>query len=303
MGLDHEIARVARSQHGLITVDQITELGGGRRHLERRSAGGSLQQVNHRVFQVAGVAPTWEARALASVLGAGPGAVASHFTAAALWDLDGFARRGRPELAIPRGRKHRPGDARCHESTDLDRCATVIRSRIPCTDLGRTVLDCGRFLSIQRLDKVVEDARRAHGITVASLIETLYVHARQGRHGIRKLRAVLDRALERSEVTDSELERLVLSLLAERGFPTPYLHHRVEDGGVLIAEVDLAWPDRKVAAELHGGTHREQEVWERDQVKVVELQRLGWTVYPFTWRVYRTQREWMLRRLRAALAD
>ena len=140
-------------------------------------------------------------------------------------------------------------------------------------------------------------------LPVSSLVDTLFAHARQGRHGIRKLRAVLDRHLEREEVTDSDFELLVLSLLAEHGFPPPVLHHEIRVGDVLIAEVDLAWPDRCVAAELHGRVHLQPEVWERDQVKAVELDALGWTLLPFTWRAYRDRRPWMLDRLRRALAD
>ncbi len=240
---------------------------------------------------------------LAAVLSAGAGATASHFTAAALWGLDGFGRSGRPEIAVPRGRFHRPLDVRAHTSTDLDRCTIVQRQGIPGTDLGRTVLDVARFVGLERLDRVVENARRAHDLAVSSLVETLFAHARQGRHGIRKLRAVLDRHLEREEVTDSDFELLVLSLLAEHGFPPPVLHHEIRVGDLLIAEVDLAWPDRLVAAELHGRVHLQPEVWERDQVKAVELDALGWTLLPFTWRAYRDRRPWMLDRLRRALAE
>ena len=106
---------------------------------------------------------------------------------------------------------------------------------------------------------------------------------------------------DRTEVTDSDFELLVLALLAERGLPAPHLHHRVYVGDVLIAEIDLAWPARMVAVELHGQHHRTSSVWETDQVKIVELQALGWEVLPFTWRVYVDQTEWMLRRIREAV--
>lgn len=303
MSVDRDIARLAHDQLGLVSVQQIRDLGGSRRHLERRVRSGLLEQRNPGVFQLAGCAPTWESRVLASVLAAGPGAIASHFTAAALWDLDGFPRRGRPELSVPRGRYHRPDHSRCHESTDIARCQVVVRSGVPCTDLGRTVLDTARFVGLDRLDRIVENARRLHHVPVGDLVVTLFDHARQGRHGIRRLRAVLDRHLERDVVTDSEFEMLVLSLLAEQGFPPPLLHHEIHSGDVLIAEVDLAWPHRRVAVELHGQHHRvDRKVWEADQVKLVELSALGWDVLPFTWQTYLHCRAWMLRRIRNALS-
>ena len=85
---------------------------------------------------------------------------------------------------------------------------------------------------------------------------------------------------------------LVLSLLAARGIPAPVLHHHIEVGTRLVAEVDLAWPDRWLAVELQGQHHRKDPaVWEADQLKVVELQGLGWAVVPFSWRTYMDRRE------------
>jgi len=302
VSIDASIAELAREQHGLITVDQMRSLGGTRRHLDRRVQGGWLEQVNHRVFRIGGHPRTWESRVLGAVLGAGPDAVASHLTAAALWGLDGFSRRGAVELSVPRGRHHRPDDARCHESTDLDRCKVIARCGIPTTDLPRTLLDLGRFVGAQRLNRVVEDARRSHGLDLTALISTLARHARQGRHGIQRLRAVIDAHADRDQITDSEFEMLVLSLLGERGLPAPTIHHEVWSGGVLVAEIDLAWPHRHVGVELQGQHHRvDSAVWEADQVKLVELQALGWTILPFSWRVYMNRREWMLRRIRGAV--
>ncbi|MDP1819076.1 MAG: hypothetical protein Q8K58_04180 [Acidimicrobiales bacterium] len=300
--LDAEIARVAREQHALITLAQMRDLGGDRRHLDRRARSGALERVNHTVYRIGGVAPTWESQVLAGVWGAGPGAVASHLTAGALWDLDGFSRAGRPEVSIPRGRHHRSDAVRCHESTDLDRCTVVARAGIPTTDLPRTLLDLGRYFRPPRLARAVESARRSHDLTWGPIVHVLLRHARQGRHGIRRLRTVIAEHGDRDEVTDSDFELLVLALLAEHGIATPVLHHEVWAGDVLIAEVDLAWPERMVAMELNGRVHREEaEVWERDQVKAVELRALGWTVLPFTWRTYAHEPEWLVRRVRDIL--
>jgi hypothetical protein len=127
-------------------------------------------------------------------------------------------------------------------------------------------------------------------------------HARQGRHGIRRLRTVIALNADREEITDSDFELLALALLAEHGIPTPVLHHRIYSGDVLIAEVDLAWPDRMVASELDGAGHRDETIWERDLVARVELQSMGWTILPFSWRTYVRQPDWLIRKLRIALA-
>ncbi len=301
MSIDPIIAGLAARNHGVIAVADIRLLGGTRRHLERRAARGSLVQINHHTFRVAGIPPSWEARVLAAVLAAGPGSAASHFTAAALWGLSGFGR-GRPELSVPRGRRFRPPEARCHESTDLDRCGIVLRDGIPTTDLARTILDVGRYVGVQRLARVAEQARRERGLTWADLIETLVSHARQGRHGVRRLREVLAVHAHREEISDSDFEHLVLALFAERGVPEPVLHHRVSVNGRLVAELDLAWPRIKLAVELDGQHHRQRETWEADHVKLVELEALGWTVLPFTWRTYVRDPDWLVRAVLGAHA-
>jgi very-short-patch-repair endonuclease len=302
VSIDAAIADLARDQHGLISVGQALELGADRELLHRRTSAGHLVAVNHHVYRARAMPPTWESRVLAAVLDGGDGALASHLCGGALWDLNGLPRSGRPELSIPRGRKHRPLDARCHQSTDLDRCSSVLRNGIPVTDLSRTLLDLGRYYGFARLNRIVEDARRSHDLELNPLIHTLMDHARQGRHGIRRLRAVIDAHAGRDEITDSEFEMLVISLLAERGIQAPVIHHQIWAGEVLIAEVDLAWPQQRLAVELQGQHHREdRQVWEADQVKAVELDALGWTVLPFTWRTYVDRTEWMLSRIRRAL--
>jgi hypothetical protein len=69
------------------------------------------------------------------------GAVASHRSAAALWDLDGFHRRTTYELTVPATRRLVRDDAVVHHSRDLHLVEPVLREQIPVTPLGRTLLD------------------------------------------------------------------------------------------------------------------------------------------------------------------
>ncbi len=296
----HELARQAVRQHNLLTVAQAARIGGDRRLLNREVDAGRLVRLDRDIYRIAGVPLTWEANVLAAVLASGPGAVASFRTAACLWGIDGFGP-GAPEISIPRGRRLRRAGVRVHESTDLDRCRTVVRDRIPTTGLGRTLLDIGRYVTSPRLRLAVEWSRRNRALTWNQLAATLVAHARRGRPGVRRLREVIAADAARDEVTDSDFELMVMALLAEHGLPEPVLHLRIFDGTRFVAEVDLAYPELHLAVELDGSVHRQVEPWERDHVKLVELDALGWTVLPFTWRSYVERPDWLVARVRAAL--
>jgi very-short-patch-repair endonuclease len=278
--LDRRLADVASRQRMLITLNDVRSAGGSQRNAQDRVYGGRWTRVDHGVHLIAGAPLDWSTQELAAVLAAGPGATASHFAAARLWGL-GFRTAGL-EVSIPRGRKYRRANVRTHESTDLDRCRVVPRDAVPVTDPNRTLLDLGRYIGVQRLARVTETARRSDLVDWSSLIATLARHARRGRPGVRRLRAVILAGAHRAEVTDTDVELLVLSLLTEAGLPEPVLHHRVHDGQRFVAEVDLAYPQWKIAIECDGDVHLLSEVRERDLPRQNDLLLEGWIVLRFS---------------------
>jgi hypothetical protein len=299
--LDRLVARVASRQRMLITRAQVFALGGTARHIQVRVAAGRWVRVDRGVYLIAGAPFDWGTRQLASVLAAGEGSAASIFAAARVWGVPGFASVA-PELSIPRGRKYRRHGVRTHESTDLDRCRIMVRDGIPVTDPDRTILDLARYLGDRRLARVVESARRADLVTWSSLIRCLAAHARQGRHGVRRLRRTILAGAHREEITDSDLEFLVLGLLTEAGLPEPVLHHRVVDGERFVAEVDLAYPQWKIAIECDGAVHLVDEVREKDLPRQNDLVLLGWDVLRFTTKRVLDRPESVVSEVRAAVA-
>lgn len=284
----------------LVTIDDVRQAGGTTSHAVDRVAGGRWQRVDRGVYLLAGAPFGWEERQLSAVLAAGDGAVTSHLAAARLWGLPGFGQAG-TELSIPRGRRYRRTGIRTHESTDLDRCGTVLRHGILVTDAQRTVLDVGRYVGERRLARVVEAARRAELVTWSSLIACLSAHARRGRPGIRRLRSVILAGAHRDEITDTDMELLVLGLLTESGLPEPTIHHRVHDEGRFVAEVDLAYPRWRIAIECDGDVHLDPEVRERDLARQNDLILLGWDVLRFSWRRVQARPEVVVAEVRAAV--
>lgn len=299
-GLDDDLARLAARQHGLVTVSQARDAGATRAMLRRRVDAGSWCVVDRGVLRAGGAPVTWESELLARVLSAGPGAVASHRSAAVLWGLEG-CRPGVPELTVPNGRRYRRAGVRTHESTDLDLVTPVRRRGIPTTPVARTLLDLGAVVDLGRVHVAIDDARRRRLTDWNALLTTLTTHARRGRDGVGTLRAILDEHYGEMAVADSGFERLVMALLTAAGLPRPVLHHEVVVRGHRC-HIDLAYPEARVAIELDGRDHLRPEVFETDRPRQNSVVLAGWTVLRFTWRRYRTRPDAIVADVRHALA-
>src|SRR5690242_16501161 len=94
--MDAVVARIASKQFGLVTRDQALAAGLSEDAIGRRVRSGRWVRLHPNVYRLAGAPDTWEQRILAAVLAAGPTAIASHLSAAVLWQVPGMdARLGR----------------------------------------------------------------------------------------------------------------------------------------------------------------------------------------------------------------
>ncbi|MDQ2650989.1 MAG: endonuclease domain-containing protein [Actinomycetota bacterium] len=297
---DQHLADRARSQLGLVTLADVRAGGGSFDHVHHRVAHGAIAPRAPGVYALRSWPETADQRLLAAILSIDGPAAVSHLAAARRYGANGY-RSAPPELTVPRGtRIVRPG-IRIHESTDLDRCSIRMVQGVPTTDPARTVLDLGRYVGVARLKLNAENFRRLGLLDWPDLVSTLAAHARRGRPGIRRLRAVVDAEALRRTITDSELEMLVLSLLREAGLPEPVLHHDVWDGDRFVAEVDLAYPEQRIAIECDGDVHLDAVVRQRDLRRQNDLQLLGWLMLRFTAEDYRKRSRYIVSEVRAAL--
>jgi very-short-patch-repair endonuclease len=298
--LDDRLLPTFAGQHWMVSLDDVLAAGGTQQQAAARVASGRWASADVGVYRLKGMPTSWHARLLAPILSVGLGIAGSHLAAAAVHGVPSFGR-GAPEVTVERGIRLRRAGVRVHTSTDLRRRPLVIIDGIPVTDLPRTLLDIGRVIGDQRLHRAIEWGRRERGLSWGDLVETLAQHARRGRPGIRRLRRVIAAHAHREEITDSDFELLVLALIRERGLLEPVLHHQVFDGERFVAEVDLAYPHRRVAIELDGSIHLERDVRERDLPRQNDLVLRGWTVLRFTWRAYVERPDTLVREIRAAL--
>ena len=96
----------------------------------------------------------------------------------------------------------------------------------------------------------------------------------------------------------SVFERRMRELLRREGLPMPDSNPWVE-----IAEVDLVWPEHRVAMELDGYEHHRGRVaFERDHERSLELEARGYRVLRVSWRQFTRRPERVLAALRTVLA-
>lgn len=72
-------------------------------------------------------------------------------------------------------------------------------------------------------------------------------------------------------------------LVIRAGYPRPQTQYPVcNEYGVVIGEVDLAWPELKIALEYDGSHHTDPETLRKDIARVDEMIEMGWIVIRVT---------------------
>ena len=286
MGADEvEISACMRKQYGLISRTQSLDAGMTRHQVQRQLDTKRWRAAAPGVYHNTAVPETPHSRLLAACIA--HGGLASHRAAAALHNIDGF-RLVRPEIVVAPGRGRAAAGVRLHRSTQMDLAGPVPRDGIPCTGLPRTMLDLAAVVSRRRLESALDCVLRRERLTYGDLYEVVVSHSRQGRNGLTRLRAVLDDRCGDGPVPLSDWSRWVSDLLVKSGLGRPALEHRVHDAaGGFLAQVDLAYPGRRLAIELDSVRwHHNRESFVGDRRRRNKLQAAGWDVLNFTWEDY-----------------
>lgn len=297
------LAALARRQHGVFTRSQALALGLSRHQIDHGVDAGRFERLGGGVYRAAGAAPSWSQKLTAAVLSGGPDAVASHRSAAHLWELDG-SRAGIVEVTVPRHRRpmHRDG-VRVHESTDLVLAAPSVRGRIPVTGLVRTLIDLADVVPRERLGQAVDDAIRRRLTDWDEIAAIRSRHARRGRNGTGKMRDLLEERYG-STIPDSHFGRLAADLLVDSGLPEPEIEYDIHAAdGRWLARVDLAYPAALLAVELDSVRyHLNERAFEADPVRQNRVVIEGWTFLRYTWKAYSRRPQVICAEVSAALA-
>jgi hypothetical protein len=277
--IDAAIAEVAEAHHGLIASHHLRELELSEDARRTRRDSGRWAEMYKGVYRIAGTPLSWKGSLLAACWAGGTRAVASHRSAAALWNLPG--RRVQPaEITCPRWRRARHDDVLVHESTALSGRDKTVVDGIPVTTVQRTIFDLCAVCSPFTVDLAIDNALRRDLTTVDELLALLRRLGKRGRRGTRKFRKLLEDRDASYVPTESEREQMLLRVLTEHGLPEPERQFSIYDNaGNFVARPDFVYRDLKIAMEYDSYQHHTgKAAIVRDNRRRNRMGRIGWLV-------------------------
>ena len=279
--LDEVIGRVAEQQHGVFAVHHLDAIGITQQFRHHRIALGRWVSPYDGVFRIAGAPPSWKGDLVAATWAGGDRAVASHRSAAAVWQIPG-GKTDVLELTCPRWRRARHDGLVVHESTRLDEIDITVADGIRCTTVERTIFDLCSCVGPVTVDLAIDAALRRDLTSIGALLAAHDRLATKGRRGGRRFRdALASRTL--GPLHESAPERLVARALVAAGLPEPVAQHVVRVDGRFVARVDLAYVDQRIAIEYDSyQEHTGKVALVRDSARRNALAAACWTVLSAT---------------------
>ncbi|MDQ1246598.1 MAG: hypothetical protein QG597_966 [Actinomycetota bacterium] len=271
--------RLARARQGVLTREDLTDLGYSPRNIETWVGRGILVPVGRKVLLLCGTEVDFPVRSLIAARRAGREACLTGQSALA---VSGVVSRAPwdalPEPGTPWLLHHRPVDVgACIIRRHEDRYRTKFGVRVATTDV--VMLDLLRYLP----------EAQARDLTFRALGRSEWEPflARLGQHadalgrarGVRRLRQL-------SEIVESAArsaaEERVHSLLQEAGITGWRANYPLRVRGQKVI-LDLAFPEQKVFIEIDGRAYHGLDRFQHDRTRQNLLVQAGWTVLRFTW--------------------
>jgi very-short-patch-repair endonuclease len=252
------IERLARPQHGVVSRQQLLAAGFTDAMIRSLVAAGRLTRVHQGVYALCDPSLIPLAAESAALLAAGPRAVLSHRTAAAMWSLT-VGRPSEVEITIVVSHPRARAGVHMHRIRHLDRRDTTTKDRLRITTPARTIIDFAGEAPPASVEAALTEGRALNLITDHNLTAALDRAPRRHR-GAAYLRALTQRQVGRV-VTRSQRERKLLALLEAAGLPKPLVNHRL-NGYV----PDFYWPEHRLILEFDGfRTHGSRRKFESDR--------------------------------------
>jgi hypothetical protein len=291
---EHAVAKLFDRQWGVASLAQLRAAGLSADAVERRVRSGHLHRIYRGVYAVGHRALRAEGHRLAAVLACGPGAVLSHRSAAAHWELLATSQE-RIDVTAPRSRQGAPG-IRLHTSRSLDAKDTTNHENIPITTVHRTLLDLAATVRDDQLERALAQAMYLQLYDQRAIDDVI---ARSNGH--RGTSVLRDATKQEPQITKSMWETRMLALVRGAGLPEPRCNEALHAPDHGECYPDFYWPAYGLIVETDGWeAHRTLAAFRSDRAKDAALTAAGYKVLRFTWDVDDAT---VLRRLRALLQN
>ncbi len=187
-----------------------------------------------------------------------------------------------PTVVLERNNRPTIRDAKTIRSTKFiagDRCT---QKGLSVTSIPRSLLDSAAELSIDELERALDDALLAGKTTITSVKDRMdqALHHR----GVRDLRALInDRLPQNGElkgrITRSRAEQRIKRVILSLDVPVPQFNFRIRTVGGGSVELDVAWPEHRVGLNVDGYQwHGGRRYWKRDLQREHQITVSGWNV-------------------------
>lgn len=299
--LDDAIHALAQRHHDIVTRDDVLALGGSDHTIDTCVKRRWWTPLHAGVYLFGAGPPTWIQRVEAGVRACGARSAASHRTAAALDRLDGSCETV-IEVTSEWSSHPAPKGVILHRTRRWDDIDRTVTRGIAATSVNRTLLDYAAVVPKLLVARGVEDAIRRGLTNEGALRRRLAQIGGPGVRGTVLLRDVLDRR-PLGRPARSGFEVMTLDLMLTAGFPMPIRRYPVRDEtGLIVAELDLAYPHRMLGVEPGGAKwHSTEAQVRRDEERKALLRRLGWDITDLTWDMVVHHPEQAIAAIRAAL--
>lgn len=273
---------LAKNRFGVATRQEALQCGLSHDQINRRIALGAIEEPAPGALVIGAAPKTWEQEVAVAVLSLGPGAAASHLTAAALWGILNTSG-GRVDVVVPRwDRTHRQFTV--HESLDLIDSDVTVHRGIPTTVPARVVVDSGAVFK-SAVPEIFHRAQRLGLVDPDAVSVFVRRVARKGRRGVGPAKALLRSLRMYPDRTESWAEDIYLRISRQAGLPEPLQQYEVRTfDGWFICRCDFAYPDIRLAIFIDGlSYHGDGAAFQNDRVQGNALSLIDWRYLRFTY--------------------
>jgi predicted transcriptional regulator of viral defense system len=276
--VDLEVGRIADTQFGVVSREQLEALGLTGEAAIKRTLSGRLYRVHQRVYSLTPRVMTERGRFMAAVLACGHGAVLSHRSAAYLWGLvDSWEEP--IDVTAPNRRGRSPDGVAAHRDGSVQPIDKTTLYGVPCTGVARTLLDFAAVAPDWEVRKAVAEAEILRILDKPKL-RALLKRSRR-RRGVARLRLILDAIHPLTKKARSELERLFLEMCAKRNVPEPEVNVWLDAPNGKRYQADFLWRESKLIVEADSRRYHDTDSsFVSDRKRQQQLELAGWRASP-----------------------